>query len=115
VPTYLTQVSYSIEGAAAIVERPENRIDVVRPAVEKLGGKLIGGWYSLGEYDVTLIVDMPNNVAAAALAMAFSAGGAVKAVKTTVLLTSEEAVEAMRKASESVYKPPGGERYYAKE
>lgn len=37
------------------------------------------------------------------------------AVKTTVLLTPEESVQAMRKAGESVYKPPSGEKYYPKE
>jgi hypothetical protein len=58
---------------------------------------------------------MPDNVTVTALSMAFNAGGAVKAVKTTVLLTPEESVQAMRKASESVYKPPSGEKYYPKE
>lgn len=47
--------------------------------------------------------------------MAFNAEGAVKTVETTVLLTPEESVQAMRKASEPVYKPPSGEEYYSKE
>jgi len=53
-----------------------------------------------------LIVDMPSNVNAMALSMAFSAGGAVKKVHTTPLLTAEESVEAMKKASTAGYKPP---------
>jgi len=63
------------------------------------------GWYSLGEYDAVLIVEMPSNVNAMALSMAFSAGGAVKKVHTTPLLTAEESVEAMMKASTAGYKP----------
>jgi hypothetical protein len=48
---------------------------------------------------------MPDNVNAAAIAMSFAAGGACKAVQTTVLLSVEEAVEAMKKASQSGYRP----------
>ena len=51
-----------------------------------------------------LIVEMPSNVDAGAIGIAFAAGGACKAVKTTPLLTAEEAVEAMKKASGSQYR-----------
>jgi hypothetical protein len=47
---------------------------------------------------------MPSNVDAGAIAMAFAAGGACKSVKTTPLLTSEEAVEAMTKAASAEYR-----------
>jgi len=43
---------------------------------------------------------MPDNVAAAALAMAFNAGGAVKTVKTTPLMSISEGIAAMKKAAE---------------
>jgi hypothetical protein len=49
---------------------------------------------------------MPDSVSAVAVSLAFSAGGAVKVVKTTPLGTAEEAVEAMKKASEAGYRPP---------
>jgi len=51
------------------------------------------------------ITEMPDNVNAAAIAMAFAAGGACKAVQTTVLLSVGEAVEAMKKASQAGYQP----------
>lgn len=38
-PHYLQQVAYSQEGWAALVANPQNRIEAVRPAIEKLGGK----------------------------------------------------------------------------
>ena len=47
---------------------------------------------------------MPDNVNAAAIAMAFAAGGACKAIKTTPLLTIAEGVEAMKKASTTGYR-----------
>jgi uncharacterized protein with GYD domain len=104
VPHYLIQVAYSSEGWKALVTQPQNRVDAVRPAVEKLGGKIESAWFTFGDYDVVLIVQMPSNVDAGAIAMAFAAGGACKAVKTTLLLTVDEAVEAMKKAAGSEYR-----------
>jgi len=103
-PHYLQQVAYSTEGWEALVENPQNRIEAVRPAIEKLGGKIESAWFAFGDYDVVLIIQMPTNVDASAIAMAFAAGGACKAVKTTPLLTVEEAVEAMKKAAGAGYR-----------
>ena len=105
-PHYLQQVAYTIEGWKALVKKPQNRIEAVRPVIEKLGGKIEGGWLTFGDYDVLLIIEIPSNVDITAIAMAFAAGGACKAVKTTPLLTLDEAVEAMKKAGKSGYRPP---------
>ena len=104
-PNYLCQVAYTSEGWAALVKSPQNRLEAVRPAVEKLGGKVVGGWYAFGEYDVVLVLEMPDNASAAALAIAFASGGTLKAVRTTPLLSTGEALEAMKKAGKSGYKP----------
>lgn len=103
-PYYLQQVAYSQEGWEALVDKPQNRIEAVRPAIEKLGGKIESAWFAFGEYDVVLIVEMPTNVDASAIAMAFAAGGACRNVKTTPLLTIEEGVKAMEKAAGAGYR-----------
>ncbi len=102
---YLCQVAYSPEGWAALVKNPQNRIEAVRPAVEKLGGKIDRSYFAFGEYDIVVLLEMPDNVSAAGIAMAFAAGGACKSVKTTPLLTIEESIEAMKKAGKSGYRP----------
>src|SRR6478672_6027662 len=104
-PSYLQQVAYSTEGWEALVGKPQNRIEAVRPAIEKLGGKIESAWFAFGDYDVVLIIQMPSNVDAGAISIAFAAGGACKAVKTTPLLTVEESVEAMKRAAGSEYRP----------
>jgi hypothetical protein len=43
----------------------------------------------------------------AAVALAISGGGALDSFETTVLLTVEETMEALRKAEEIKYRPPG--------
>jgi uncharacterized protein with GYD domain len=103
-PHYLGQVSYSQEGWQAIVADPQNRIEAVRPAIEKLGGKIETAWFAFGEYDIVLIVEMPDNVSAAAMAIAFAAGGACKSVQTTPLMSAGEAVQALQKARDCGYR-----------
>jgi uncharacterized protein with GYD domain len=104
-PSYLVQVSYTAEAVAALVHHPQDRTGIIRKSIKNLGGKLVGSWLSFGDYDVVLVADMPDNVSAAALAMAAAAGGSLKSVKTTPLLSTEEAKAAATKASESGYTP----------
>ena len=103
-PHYLQQVSYSQEGWEALVAHPQNRIEAVRPAIEKLGGKVVSGWFSFGDHDIVVISEMPDNVSAAAIAMAFAAGGACKSVQTTPLISPDEALQALKKAHDSGYR-----------
>ena len=106
-PHYLIQAAYTAEAWAAQVKKPQNRIDVIRPVVEKLGGTIEGGWLAFGDYDIVLIVEMPDNVSAAAFSLAGAAGGAIKSLKTTPLLSPTEGIAAMKLAGKAGYKPPG--------
>jgi len=103
---FLLQVAYTPETWANLISNPQDRIEAVRPVVEKLGGTITHGWFAFGDYDLIAIVDMPGNVEAAAFSLAAAAGGAVRAIKTTPLLSTAEGVEAMKKASMSGYKAP---------
>lgn len=105
-PMYLYQGAYTPEAWATLVEKPQNRIQAVRPAIEKLGGKIRNAFFSFGKYDVVLIVEMPDNVSMASLAIAIAAGGAVKNSRTTVLMSPEDGLAAMKKAATSGYRPP---------
>jgi uncharacterized protein with GYD domain len=104
-PHFLVQVAYNTSGMGGLVKEPQDRIEKVRPAIEAVGGRIETGYYAFGDYDVVLICELPDNAAAAAIALAVGAGGTVSSYRTTVLLTSDEAVQAMRTAGESIYKP----------
>jgi uncharacterized protein with GYD domain len=104
-PLYLTQVAYTQESWQALINNPRDRMDAIRPALEKLGGKVINGYFAFGDYDIVAITEMPDNVSAAAMAIAFAAGGSCKSVKTTPLLTTAEGIEALRKAADAGYRP----------
>ena len=62
-------------------------------------------WLAFGDYRIVGIAEMPENTDAAAFAMAVAASGAVKTIKTTPLLSMDEAIEAKRKAQG--YRRPG--------
>ncbi len=98
-PLYMYQAAYTGESLAAQVKNPQNRVETVGSKVcEAVGGKFVGGWLCFGDYDLVLIADVPNNESMAAVALAVAAGGAIRASKTTVLMTGTEGVEALKKA-----------------
>ena len=103
--SYLFQIAYRPDAWAAMIKKPQDRSEAVRGPIEKLGGKINSFWMSFGEYDIIGVVDMPDNVSAAAFAIAISGGGACKTVKTTPLLSLEEGMQAMKKAGKCGYKP----------
>ena len=103
--SYLLQISYTSQAWAAMIKRPHNRAEAVRGSIEKLGGKAGSFYMAFGDHDIVGIVDMPDNVGAAAFAMAVAAGGACKTVKTTPLLSVEDGIAAMKKAATCGYKP----------
>jgi uncharacterized protein with GYD domain len=102
---YMVQVSYTAEAMAALVANPQDRTKPVAAVIKTLGGKMNNFWFAFGDYDVVGIMEMPDNVSAAAFALAVSAGGSCRAVKTTPLLTISEAMAAMKKAGGSGYRP----------
>ena len=106
-PFYLMRFSYTPEAWARLINKPEDRREVARAIVEKLGGKLQGFWYALGEHDGIVLIEAPNNVSAAAFSVGISAGGSLRSAETTVFLTVEEAIDMLQKAQGLPYRPPG--------
>ena len=108
-PRYLLQVAYTPEAWAAQLKNPQNRVEVVGQLLQRLGGRFESTYMAFGEYDIVAVMELPDNVSAAAASMVVSAGGAVKAIKTTPLMTVEEGVQALRKGGDvaSTYRPPG--------
>jgi uncharacterized protein with GYD domain len=104
-PKYLFTGSFAADGARGVLaEGGSSR----RAAVEKLsasvGGTLESYYFAFGSDDYYIVADLPDNGAAAALALTTSASGTVR-TRTVVLLTPEE-IDAATKLSPS-YRPPG--------
>ena len=91
-PKYLIHASYTREGAEGVrTNGGTSRRDAVAKTAESLGGSLEGFYFAFGDYDAEVIVDLPDNEAAAAVAMTVNAAGGATA-KTTVLLTPEQGI-----------------------
>lgn len=108
-PLYLSRFSYTPETWARLMENPEDRRHAAADYIESVGGRLLGFWYAFGEHDGYNLWEAPDNVSMAAVALAIGGGGALSSFQTTVLLSVEETVEALRKAHEVRYRPPGAQ------
>ena len=102
-PKYLLQVNYTLDGVRGVLAKGGS----ARKAAAQAAAKSVGDslYFAFGGTDVYAIADMPDNEAAAALALAVTAGGGA-AVKTTVLITTDEIDGAAEKTVK--YTPPGG-------
>ena len=107
-PHYMTRWKYSNQQLKAMIDQPQDREAAARKMVEAHGGKLKAFYFSFGDYDGVAIIEAPDNTTAAAALMALGAAG-VSGLSTTVLLTAQEAQEAMQQAGsvQSGYTPPG--------
>jgi uncharacterized protein with GYD domain len=102
---YLFEANYTAEGAKGIArEGGSGRRAAVEKAVTALGGKLETFYFAFGATDAYVIVDLPDNTAAAAMALAVAQSG-LASTRTTVLLTMEETDAAAKK--NVAYRAPG--------
>jgi len=102
---YLLRGSYTAEGTKGLLkDGGTKRRAVVQSMVEQVGGKLHATYYALGEDDVYVIAEIPDQTTAVALSLAVNASGAVQ-LKTTPLLTPEEIDAATKKSIN--YRAPG--------
>ena len=106
-PLYLTRFSYTPQTWARLIASPEDRREAARSYIESVGGTLHGFWYAFGPHDGYTLWEAPDNVSMAAVALAIGAGGALSPLETTVLLSVDETMEAMRRAQQVGYRPPG--------
>ena len=106
-PLYLSKFSYTPETWARLIAHPEDRRRAAQDYIESVGGKLHGFWYAFGEHDGYNLWEAPDNVSMAAVALAISGGGALSSLETTVLMSVEDTLEALHRAEQVKYRPPG--------
>jgi len=104
-PKYLVQASYTTEGIRGLVnDSASGRRADVQAAVKAVGGKVEAFYYSFGVDDAIVILDLPNDVTAAALSLTITGTGAVR-LRTTPLLTVEDVDKALD--IQTKYRAPG--------
>ncbi|MET0513638.1 MAG: GYD domain-containing protein [Thermoleophilaceae bacterium] len=104
-PKFLFEASYSTDGVKGVQSAGgSSRRDAVAEVAESVGGSLESFYFAFGDRDAYVVVDLPDNESAAAVALTVNATGAAT-VKTVVLLAPDE-VDAAAKRSVK-YRPPG--------
>jgi uncharacterized protein with GYD domain len=104
-PKYLIQGRYTPEGLKGLAkDKGSGRKAAVQAAMKSIKGKVESLYFALGADDVVVIVEAPDNIAAAALSLAVGSSGLVS-VRTTPLLTVDEVDQAL--ALPSKYRAPG--------
>ena len=103
---FLVIADYTLEGVRGVQKAGGSaRRDAVAAALESVGGKVESFHFGFGEHDAYVVVDAPDNVSTAAVALTVGASGGAS-TETVVLLTPEEVDEAAKRSGG--YTPPGG-------
>jgi uncharacterized protein with GYD domain len=104
-PRFLVVANYTATGDQGLLKVGGTaRRASVSEMVEKLGGKVETFDYAFGEDDAFVVVELPDNVTAAAISLAIGATGLVT-TRVVVLLTPEEIDAAVAKHAD--YHGPG--------
>src|SRR5712671_2394978 len=109
-PLYLSRFSYTPDTWARLIGNPEDRRTAAQSYIESVGGKLHGFWCAFGTHDGYNLWEAPDNVSMAAVALTISGGGPLSSLETTVLLTVDETMDALRRAKQVQYRAPGAKR-----
>ena len=105
---FLFQVAYTSDSWTTQVREHANVLERIQPLIDGCRGSVTGCFYAFGDYDLVLLADFPGAEEAAAFSLAATAGGALKSIKTTPLLSVDQGITAMKRAQEvgRNYHPP---------
>ncbi len=107
-PRFITFFSYTGDAAKAMIEKPSDRSAAATALVESLGGTLEAFYWMQGKHDGLLIADLPDGVAASALAAAVGASGAITRAESHQIFDRSEQAAIVERAGAALraYKPP---------
>ena len=109
-PRFITFFSYTADSAKAMIEKPSDRSAAAKSLVESVGGTMEAFYWMQGKHDGFLITKAPDGVAAAALAAAVGATGAIVGLETHQIFDHDEQAAIVKQAATArkAYKPPTG-------
>jgi len=76
-PTYLSLINYTQQGAANIKAGPE-RLDMAREAARTLGAEIKEWYLTMGRYDAVAVIEAPNDEVVAYLLLAIGSAGNIQ-------------------------------------
>jgi uncharacterized protein with GYD domain len=88
VPTFINLVRFTTEGAKSIGES-KKRYELFEQGVKAVGGRVVGSYGVLGDYDLISITELPDEKAAVKVSVAAMLRGTVS-IKTLTALPIKE-------------------------
>ena len=86
-PSYLSLINWTEQGIGDVKESPA-RLDAAKQAVEAAGGRMVFFYMTMGEYDLAMLIEAPNDEAAAGVLLALGSQGSIRS--TTMRAFTEE-------------------------
>jgi uncharacterized protein with GYD domain len=105
---YMLQFAYTAAAWSALSKKPEDRAKTLGKLVKRMGGKLGGLYYTMGEYDGVAMMEAPDDTTAMAIVVAALGPGHVRASKTTRLYSMDEMLGALKLSKGVKYEAPKG-------
>jgi uncharacterized protein with GYD domain len=87
-PTYILLSNWTQEGIQKVKESPK-RLDRIKSALRKAGGKMKAFYMVMGRYDLVAVVEAPDDETVARLALTIGASGAAR-TETLKAFTEDE-------------------------
>jgi uncharacterized protein with GYD domain len=107
---YMLQFTYTAEAWAALLREPVDRSQGIDKLCQAHGGRLVDLYYSFGDVDGVVLIDVPDHATASGVALTALGQGHIKTYKMVPLLTAGETIEVMRKAGAVSYSGPNSSR-----
>ena len=109
-PLFLSQVAYNEEGWQALVSNPQNRLEAIRPVIDKLGGRIVNAYFAFGDYDFVLDFGISEQRDRRSAGHRRRGGRCGQVDQDHAVDGATEGLEAVRKAASSGYRAPSGAR-----
>jgi uncharacterized protein with GYD domain len=87
-PTYLILTNWTNEGVEKIKDSP-SRFDAAKKVIESSGGKLKDFYLLMGQYDMALIAEAPDDATVARVNLSLASKGSVR-TQTSRAFTEDE-------------------------
>jgi uncharacterized protein with GYD domain len=107
-PLYRIDFTYTTEAWQTLANNPQDRRVPLRALAERIGGRLVELYYSMGEYDGFAILEAPDNAAVSAGSLGALMPGHIRTIRTTPIFTVEETLDILRQAGGMSYAGPTG-------
>jgi uncharacterized protein with GYD domain len=87
-PTYVTLFKWTDQGVKDVKNAPA-RFDASKKLTEAMGGKILGLYVTMGEYDIVAVTEGPSDELASAVALSIAAKGNAKTTTMRAFTESE--------------------------